>query len=116
MFIPRRGTSSLSVEHVEPKVQIYPFLFLYDEYAETLSERDINNAAYDDLRQELGKYAGETGVIARARLLGVYESPQSAALDLSRKNLLKYSKHRDGHRQREERGTEWLELGCDRSL
>ncbi len=31
----------------------------YDQEASTLSERDINNAAYNALRQELEKYNGK---------------------------------------------------------
>lgn len=54
----------------------------YDEEAQVLSERDINNAAYDALRQELEKYAGRTILIARGKLLGVYENPRIAAMDL----------------------------------
>ncbi len=54
----------------------------YDRDAPTLSEREINNAAYNALRQELDKYAGKTILIAEGRLLGTYESPRSAAADL----------------------------------
>lgn len=57
----------------------------YDQDAQTLSEREINNAAYDALRQELEKYAGKTVLIAQGRLLGVYESPRSAAADLKKR-------------------------------
>ena len=57
----------------------------YDQDAQTLSEREINNAAYDALRQELDKHAGKTVLIAQGRLLGVYDSPRSAAADLKRK-------------------------------
>jgi len=54
----------------------------YDQDAETLSERDINNAAFNALRQELEKYAGKTILIAGGKLLGIYENPRSAAMDL----------------------------------
>lgn len=54
----------------------------YDQDAQTLSERDVNNAAYNALRQELEKYAGKTILIAGGRLLGTYENPRSAAMDL----------------------------------
>jgi len=57
----------------------------YDQDAQTLSERDVNNAAYDALRQELEKYAGKTILIAGGRLLGTYENPRSAAMDLKLK-------------------------------
>jgi hypothetical protein len=54
----------------------------YDQEASTLSERDINNAAYNALRQELEKYDGKTILIARGKLLGTYDDPRSAAMDL----------------------------------
>lgn len=57
----------------------------YDQDAQTLSERDINNAAYDALRQELEKYASKTILIAGGRLLGTYENPRSAAMGLKAK-------------------------------
>lgn len=55
----------------------------YDQEASTLSERDINNAAYNALRQELEKYDGKTILIARGKLLGTYDDPRSAAIDLT---------------------------------
>lgn len=54
----------------------------YNQEAVTLSERDINNATYHALRQELEKYSGKTILIASGKLLGVYEDPRSAANDL----------------------------------
>jgi hypothetical protein len=57
----------------------------YDEDAQAPSERDVNNAAYNALRQELAKYTGKTILIAGGRLLGAYESPRSAAADLKLK-------------------------------
>jgi hypothetical protein len=57
----------------------------YEQDAQTLSERDVNNAAYNALRQELEKYAGKTILIAEGRLLGTYENPRSAAADLKLK-------------------------------
>jgi len=54
----------------------------YDQEASTLSERDANNAAYNALRQEFEKYANKTVLIAKGRLLGTYDDPRSAALDL----------------------------------
>jgi len=54
----------------------------FDLDAQTLSERDINNAAYSALRQELEKHAGKTILIARGKLLGTYDNPRSAAIDL----------------------------------
>jgi hypothetical protein len=57
----------------------------YDRDAQTLSERDVNNAAYNALGQELERYAGKTILIAEGKLLGVYENPRSAAKDLASK-------------------------------
>jgi hypothetical protein len=57
----------------------------YDQEASTLSERDVNNAAYNALRQELDKYANKTILIARGKLLGTYDDPRSAAMDLKLK-------------------------------
>lgn len=57
----------------------------YDQDAQTLSERDINNAAYNALRQELEKYSGKTVVIASGRLIGIYNDPRTAAKDLGTK-------------------------------
>jgi len=54
----------------------------YDQEASTLPERDANNAAYNALRQEFEKYANKTVLIAKGRLLGTYDDPRSAALDL----------------------------------
>ena len=54
----------------------------YNEEASTLSERDVNNAAYNALRQELDKYAGKTILIARGKFLGAYDNTRSAAVDL----------------------------------
>lgn len=57
----------------------------YDHDAQSPSERDVNNAAYNALRQELGKYKGKTVVIAAGKFLGVYENPRSAAAELKSK-------------------------------
>jgi len=57
----------------------------YDQDAQTFSERDVNNAAYSAMRQELEKYAGKTVLIAGGKLLGTYENPRLAALDLKLK-------------------------------
>ncbi len=57
----------------------------YDRDAEVLSEREVNNATYDALRQELEKYSGKTVLISRGKVLGVYEDPRSAAKDLKLK-------------------------------
>lgn len=57
----------------------------YDPEASTLSERDANNAAYNALRQELEKYASKTILIAGGKLLGTYDDPRSAAMDLRMK-------------------------------
>ena len=54
----------------------------YDQEAPTLSERDANNATYNALRQEFEKYANKTVLIAKGKLLGTYDDPRSAALDL----------------------------------
>lgn len=58
----------------------------YDEDAETLSERDVNNGVYNALGAELEKYAGKTILIAGGKLIGVYDSPASAARDLKSKS------------------------------
>lgn len=47
-----------------------------------VSEMEANNAVYNALRQELDKYAGRAILIAKGKLLGTYDNPQSAALDL----------------------------------
>ncbi len=57
----------------------------YDQEASTLSERDVNNAAYNALRQEFEKYTNKTVLIARGKLLGTYDAPRSAAMDLGLK-------------------------------
>lgn len=57
----------------------------YDENSPALSERDINNAVYNALRQELEKYSGKAVLIAGGKLLGVYDNPRSAAIDLRTK-------------------------------
>ena len=57
----------------------------YDQDARTLSERDINNATYEALRQELEKHTGKTILIAGGKLFGIYENPRSAAMDLKLK-------------------------------
>jgi hypothetical protein len=54
----------------------------YDQETQTLTERDVNNAAYNALREELGKYAGKTILIAEGKIVGAYESPRSASTDL----------------------------------
>jgi hypothetical protein len=51
-----------------------------DELA--VSEMEANNAVYSALRQELDKYAGRAVLIAKGKLLGAYDNPRSAALDL----------------------------------
>lgn len=80
----------------------------YDTDAQTLSERDINNAAYNALGQELEKYAGKTILIAEGKLLGAYENPRSAAMDIRFK--APHARHaivtRVGEDKREE--LEWL--------
>lgn len=58
----------------------------YDRDAETLSERDVNNAVYNALRAELEKYAGKTILIAGGKLIGVYDNPASAAKELNSKS------------------------------
>jgi len=57
----------------------------YDQETETLSERDINNACYNALRQELEKYTGKTILISGGRLIGIYENPRVAAKNLKLK-------------------------------
>ena len=57
----------------------------FDQDAEVLSEREINNATYSALREELEKYSGKTVLIAGGKFLGTYENPRSAAIDLRRK-------------------------------
>jgi hypothetical protein len=57
----------------------------YDQETATLSERDINNACYNALQQELQKYAGKTILISEGRLIGIYENPRGAAKDLKLK-------------------------------
>lgn len=57
----------------------------YDQEASTLSEREANNATYNALRQELERYANKTVVIAGGKLLGTYDDPRSAAIDLRMK-------------------------------
>ena len=54
----------------------------YDQEAPAISERDANNATYNALRQEFEKYANKTVLIAKGKLLGTYDDPRSAALDL----------------------------------
>jgi NTP pyrophosphatase (non-canonical NTP hydrolase) len=54
----------------------------YNVDAAAMSEREANNAAYNALRQELGKYSGKVVLIANGKLLGTYEDPRSAAVDL----------------------------------
>lgn len=58
----------------------------YDRDAETLSERDVNNSIYNALRDELEQYAGKTVLIAGGKLIGVYDSPASAAKELNSKS------------------------------
>jgi hypothetical protein len=50
-----------------------------------VSEMEANNAAYNARRQEREKYAGKTVLIANGKLLGAYDDPRSAALDLKSK-------------------------------
>jgi hypothetical protein len=54
----------------------------YNPDESAVSEREANNAAYNALRQELDKYAGKAVLIAKGKLLGIYDNPRSAALDL----------------------------------
>ena len=54
----------------------------YNPDESAVSEMEANNAAYNALRQELAKYAGKAVLIANGKLLGIYDSPRSAALDL----------------------------------
>jgi len=57
----------------------------YDLEVSAVSEREANNAAYNALRQELEKYAGKAVLIANGTLLGTYDDPRSAAIDLRRR-------------------------------
>ena len=57
----------------------------YDQEAVTLSERDVNNATYNALRQELDDKTGKTILIAEGKLLGFYNDPRSAAYALKSK-------------------------------
>lgn len=47
-----------------------------------VSEMEANNAAYNALREELDRYSGKAVLIAKGKLLGTYNDPRSAALDL----------------------------------
>ena len=57
----------------------------YDQDAKLVSERDVNNATYVALRHELEKYAEKTILIAHGKLIGTYDSPRSAFLELKKK-------------------------------
>jgi hypothetical protein len=57
----------------------------YNPDESAVSEMEANNAAYNALREELDKYAGKAVLIANGRLLGTYDNPHSAALDLKLK-------------------------------
>jgi hypothetical protein len=54
----------------------------YNPEESAVSETEANNAAYNALRHELDKYAGKAVLIAEGKLLGTYDNPRSAALDL----------------------------------
>ncbi len=69
-------------EAVKEAVQLWR---TYDEGAEALSEREVNNAVYSAIRQELEPHVGKTVVIAKGKLFGIYDSPREAAKDLDAK-------------------------------
>jgi hypothetical protein len=57
----------------------------YNPATPAVSEMEANNATYSALREELDKYAGRAVLIAKGKLLGIYDTPRSAALDLRTK-------------------------------
>jgi len=57
----------------------------YNPETPAVSEMEANNASYNALRQELDKFAGRAVLIAKGKLLGIYDAPRSAALDLRTK-------------------------------
>jgi hypothetical protein len=73
-----------------------------------VSEQDLNNLVYESMEEELRKNRGKYAVIAKGKLLGIFETIEDVSLALRSANVRNAIVVKIGHDDVLVEGLEWL--------
>jgi len=73
-----------------------------------VSEQDLNNLVYESMEEELRKNRGKYAVIAKGKLLGIFETIEDVSLALRSANVRNAIVVKIGHDDALVEGLEWL--------
>jgi hypothetical protein len=73
-----------------------------------VSEQDLNNLVYESMEEELRKNRGKYAVIAKGKLLGIFETIEDVSLALRSANVRNAIVVKIGHDDVLVEGPEWL--------